>query len=136
MKKKDIGIGLKEVPDAIELQGGSRVQLMDHINDPSRAGTLSEVIAKLKAKGGSVAKMVNNPMAKKGMAVLGGPVLGAAMTAQDALASEDVGLGSDIVDPMQMQEDYRMSAPEEQLDETQLTPEEVHRWSKIRGMMK
>lgn len=127
--------GLQDIPEIIEKLGGSRVQLKDHINDPSRAATLSEVLEKIRNKGGSVAKMVNNPIAKKTAAVLGGPVVGGLMTAQDALASEDVGLGSDQFDPSMMTEDYRQDAPEEQLDESNMSPEEAMRWQKIKALM-
>lgn len=138
-KKKDISQALikpgslKEVPSQIEMQGGSRVQLKDHINDPSRAGTLSEVIEKLKSKGGSVAKMVNNPMTKKAAIALAGPA-GMALNAADAMASvEGVGEGSDMVDPYMQEEALLENAPENFADPA--VSEQARRWQKIRGIM-
>lgn len=138
-KKKDIADAmirqgsLKDVPSQIEMQGGSRVQLRDHINEPSRAGTLSEIFDKIRSKGGSVTKMVNNPVAKKAAIALAGPA-GLALNAADAMASvEGVGEGSDVVDPYMQEEALLENEPQNFADPE--VAEQARRWQKIRGLM-
>jgi hypothetical protein len=132
MKRKN-DLDLKELPNIIEEGGGARVQLRDHINDPARASTLSEVIEKLRQKGGTVAKMVNNPVAKKAMLGLAGPA-GIALNAADAMASVDeVGQGSDQVDPYMNEEALLENEPQNFADPE--VSEQARRWQKIRSLM-
>lgn len=138
-KKRDISQAmvkpgsLKDVPSQIEMQGGSRVQLRDHINEPMRAGTLSDLINKIKSKGGTVAKFANNPAVKKGAIALAGPA-GLALNAADAMASVDeIGQGSDEVDPFMMEEALLENEPQNFADPE--VSEQARRWQKIRGIL-
>lgn len=136
-KKPDMSSGmlpamdLKSVADQIEMQGGSRQQLTNHIGD--RAETLSDVIAKLRSKGGSVGKMIGGQGAKKGLAALAGPVgIGLSM-AQDAMASEDANVGSDEVGEYPMEEAL-LEQPYENFADKDVS-DQARRFQKIRSLM-
>jgi hypothetical protein len=137
MKKyKDLSQGmvrtedLANLPDQIDMQGGYRKKVMSNV-DP--AETLSDVISKIKSKGGSVARLANSPLTKKLMMGLAGPAGVALSTAQDAMASEDLGAGSDLVDPLQ-NEEALMNIPSENFADPAVS-EQARRWQKIRGLM-
>jgi hypothetical protein len=139
MKKKDISKGLirqeeiAKIPDQIESQGGYREQVFDHKNNPSRAGTLSELMQKLREKGGSITKVVNNPVAKKAAIALTGPV-GVALNAADALASVDeVGQGSDEIGGYPMEEAL-LEQPYENFADKDVS-DQARRFQKIRSLM-
>lgn len=123
---------LASVPDQIEMLGGERVQLIDH-RAKDTAETLSDVIAKMRAKGNAVGKLVSSPVGKRAALALGGPAMMALSTAQDAMASEDVGLGSDQVDNLQ-NEEALMNVPHENFADPEVS-EQARRWQKIRGIM-
>lgn len=114
--------------DKIEKQGGYRKNIA---NNMDRAESLSDVLAKLKQKGGSVTKMVNGSggLGRRalGLAI---PGLGVAGSVYDALNTEaladttDMGLGADELANVQAMRE---------LQETQeLTPE---RFARVRQMV-
>lgn len=137
--KKDISQGLlkaeqlKDVADQIESQGGYRQQVFDHKNNPSRASTLSEVMQKLREKGGSIAHFANNPVVKKAGIALAGPV-GLALNTADALASvEEVGQGSDEIGGYPMEEAL-LEQPYENFADKDVS-DRARRFQKIRGLL-
>jgi hypothetical protein len=124
---------LADVADRVDALGGYRKQIADHINQPSRASSLSEVIAKLKNKGGSVAKLVNSPVTKKLGMALAGPVGLGLSTAQDVLASDEANLGSDQVGQFPMEEAL-LEQPYENFADKDVS-EQARRFQKIRALL-
>lgn len=123
---------LKDVADQVDIQGGFRQQIPKSM-ELERADTLGNVISKLKAKGGAVTRLANSPIAKKAALALGGPAAMALSTASDALASEDVGAGSDQIDDLQ-NEEALTNIPHENFADPEIR-EQARRWQKIKKAM-
>lgn len=112
----------------------------EHIDTKSPLSTISGDDFKKK-----IAGKLKNPAGKAAMAGIGSmPLLGGliqaglsgdVLAAIDPTDSENVGEGSDLFDPSMMNEDYRQNSPEEQLDTSNMSPEEVHRFTKLRALM-
>lgn len=77
-------------------------------------------------------KILKGPMGKKLALGAMGPVGAALGTAQDAMASEDVGAGSDIVDPYMAEEALLENAPENFADKD--VSDQARRWQKIKSI--
>lgn len=77
-------------------------------------------------------KILKGPMGKKLALGAMGPIGAALGTAQDAMASEDVGAGSDKVDQYMQEEALLENAPENFADKD--VSEQARRWQKIRSI--
>jgi hypothetical protein len=120
---------LSKIADQIEYQGGYRENIGNYTD---RAESLSDVLRKIKEKGGAVSKMVSGTgkIGKKLGALALGPIGGAAMAAYDALDTEALADSTDGgLDPEQMADVKAMR----DLQQTgELTPE---RLTRIRSMV-
>lgn len=88
---------LADIPQQIENLGGYRKQIANHVTDS--ADTLSNVIGKIKSKGGTALRMMNTPGIKKVLGIL--PMAGAGMAALNgdpAMAAEE--LAQDATGPV------------------------------------
>lgn len=118
---------------------------------PSETGMFSNVKSKLKSTADDVGRVIgeiapaiddvakvagkvaSSPIAKKAGLALASPLAAAAMTAQDAMASEDVGAGSDKVDQYMQEEALLENSPENFADKD--VAEQARRWQKTKSLM-
>lgn len=132
IKDKSLSEGFKNgglVEDTTQI-----IDTVGPIADQLTGSTWAQKIAANTGAAGKAARaMAASPIAKKAALALGGPAAMALSTASDAMASEDVGLGSDQVDQLQ-NEEALMNIPHENFADSDVS-EQARRWQKIRRLM-
>lgn len=136
---------LADIPQQIENLGGSRVNISNPLE--GRAGTLSEVIDKIRSKGGSVAKVIN-PNIKRALGIVPGVGAGiAALQGDPAMAAEELaqdamgpaGLAYEAIRPTESgnpEEEAQMLAERDAMEDYETSPAgQAAKFAKIKSLL-